>query len=237
MRRVCAAAARPATPLDIGHRADERHPVTSFDRLPASLPIPVDDGAADHLLGSSAPDVGLASTSGVVIHLDRISGRVVMFGYPRTGTPGQPSPDGWDAIPGARGCTPQACGFRNSYPAFTETGAQVFGISSQASAEQREAAQRLELPYPLMSDSDAAMARAWMLPTFTVDGATLLRRITIFLYDGVVDGVIYPVFPPDRSAEVALAWLRDRPAEPTRATSRIAPRRGLPHPIPPRLVR
>ncbi|MGI8721791.1 MAG: peroxiredoxin [Geodermatophilaceae bacterium] len=149
------------------------------------------------LFGSSSPEVGLPSTTGEVIRLDRIPGRTVAFGYPRTGTPGQPSPDGWDAIPGACGCTPQACGFRNFYADFAEQDVQIFGISTQSCAEQREAAQRLELPYPLLSDSDTALIRAWNLPTFTVDGHRLLRRITIFLLDGVVDGVIYPVFPPD----------------------------------------
>ncbi|MGI8652387.1 MAG: peroxiredoxin [Geodermatophilaceae bacterium] len=213
--------------------------MTSFDRLPEGLPVPVDDGAADHLLGSSAPEVGLASTTGAVLRLDRVPGRTVLFGYPRTGTPGQPPPDGWDAIPGARGCTPQACGYRDSYADFAELSAQVLGISSQSAAEQHEAAQAAQAAqaYPLLSDSDAAMIRAWKLPTFTVDGCILLRRITIFLLDGVVDGVIYPVFPPDRSAEAALAWLRDRAATSTPTNPRFVPRRGLPHPIPPRLVR
>jgi len=161
----------------------------------------------------------------------------VLFVYPRTGAPGQPLPTGWDVIPGARGCTPQTCAIRDSQAEFADLGARVFGMSSQSPAEQLEAALRLHLPYPLLSDSDLAMTRAWNLPTFSVDGLTLIRRITIFVMNGVVDGVIYPVFPPDRSAEVALAWLRDRPGPPADSRGRILPRRGLPHPIPPRLVR
>lgn len=211
--------------------------MTRYDHLPDDLPIPVDDGAADHLLGSHAPELGLLGTTGEVVGLDQISGRTVLFAYPMTGTPGQPPPDGWDAIPGARGCTPQACGIRDSHAEFAELGALVFGMSSQSAAQQLEAAQRLHLPYPLLSDSDLALARAWKLPTFSVDGLTLIRRITIFLMDGLVDGVIYPVFPPDKSAETALAWLRDRPAEASSTRPRIFPRRGLPHPIPRPIVR
>lgn len=233
--------------------------MTSYDHLPDDLPIPVDDGAAEHLIGSRAPAVGLTATTlthdagqdtarkplnsdaeirhGEIVRLDQISGRTVLFAYPRTGTPGQPSPTGWDAIPGARGCTPQACAIRDSYAEFSELGARVFGLSSQFPADQLEAAQRLALPYPLLSDSDLTLARAWQLPTFSVDGLTLIRRITIFVMNGVVDGVIYPVFPPDRSAAAALAWLRERKQPAVGSKRRIVPRRGLPHPIPPRLVR
>ncbi len=211
--------------------------MSSYEQLPEGLPIPVDDGAADHLIGSSVPTVGLTSSGGSEVRLDQISGRTVLFCYPMTGIPGQELPTGWDAIPGARGCTPQACSIRDTHGEFTALGAAVFGLSTQSAADQLEAVQRLHLPYPLISDSELALTRAWNLPTFSVDGRVMLRRITIFISDGIVDGLIYPVFPPDKSADDALAWLRDSPD--TRTPSRhrpISPRRGRPHPIPPRIV-
>ena len=218
--------------------------MTSYEHLPDDLPIPVDDGATDHMTGAEVPPVELTASmaqpgqtkNGDVLGIAQLPGRTVLFIYPRTGAPGMSLPTGWDAIPGARGCTPQACRIRDSHAEFEALGARVLGMSSQPSAEQLEAAQRLHLPYPLLSDADLQMARAWQLPTFSVDGLTLIRRITVFVMNGVVDGVIYPVFPPDRSAEAALAWLRTRrAARPPRDA--LVPRRGLPHPIPPRLVR
>ncbi|MDQ3733544.1 MAG: peroxiredoxin [Actinomycetota bacterium] len=212
--------------------------MTGYQQLPENLPAPVDDGSADRLTGSMAPPVELVGSDGGQIRLDQLSGRTVLFCYPRTGTPGQPIPTGWDSIPGARGCTPQACAIRDAYAEFKALGAAVFGLSTQAPADQVEAAHRLNLPYPLLSDLDLALTHAWQLPTFSVDGLTLIRRITIFLTDGLVDGLIYPVFPPDRSAEDALAWLRTRatPLLPGRHRP-VPPRRGRPHPIPPRIVR
>ncbi len=217
--------------------------MNGFDELPGDLPIPVDDGAAEHLIGSAVPPLPLPATSGHDVALHELPGRTVLFVYPRTGTPGDPLPAGWDAIPGARGCTPQACGIRDSHPEFVTLDARVFGLSTQSAADQLEASQRLHLPYALLSDSELAMTRAWELPSFSVDGLTLTRRITIFLLDGIVDGLIYPVFPPDRSARSALEWLHERgptnSAQPqqVRRGVPIQPRRGLPHPIPPRLVR
>lgn len=217
--------------------ADDGHGVISSAQLPDDLPVPVDDGAAAHLLGSRAPALRLTATNGPAVRIDQLRGRTVLFVYPRTASPGQPLPIGWDAIPGARGCTPQACAIRDSYPDFAALNVRVLGLSSQSAADQRETARRLHLPYPLLSDSDLALARAWDLPTFSVDGLTLIRRITIFMMHGVVDGLIYPVFPLDRSAEDALAWLRGRPGPFAVSRGRIIPRRGLPHPIPPPLVR
>lgn len=217
--------------------------MTSYDQLPDDLPVPVDDGAAEHLVGSRVPAVEVQATTGEAVSLATLPGRTVLFVYPRTGTPGQSMPTGWDSIPGARGCTPQACGIRDAHADFTALDARVFGLSTQSTAEQMEVAERLHLPYPLLSDDSMELSLEWGLPTFPVDELTLTRRITIFVLDGLVDGVIYPVFPPDRSAEVAVGWLRER-AEPCPSTPdpaprppTIAPRGGLPHPIPRPIVR
>ena len=228
--------------LDIAAGTDDRHLVSSYDELPADLPIPVDDGGAEHLIGSVVPAVWLPATGGANITIHELPGRTVLFVYPRTGTPGQALPTDWDDIPGARGCTPQACGIRDSHAEFVGLDARVFGLSTQSAADQLEASRRLQLPYPLLSDSELAMAREWELPTFSVDGLTLTRRITIFLMNGIVDGIIYPVFPPDQSAQRALAWLHEQNSA-GRTSHRVdrrppvPQRRGMPHPIPPRMDR
>ena len=174
--------------------------------LPSGLPEPVDDGAASGLPGSRLPAVSLEATTGEHVRLADLPGRVVVFAYPRTGKPGEPSLGGdafWDAIPGARGCTPQACAIRDGHARFEALGLRVFGLSTQSPEDQREAAQRLHLPYPLLSDPTAALG----LPTFEVEGVTLYKRLTLILRDGVVEDVIYPVFPPDQAATQALARL------------------------------
>jgi peroxiredoxin len=179
-------------------------------QLPDDLPVPEDDGAADHLAGRALPPVSLPATDGTTVSLDELEGRTVVFAYPRTGRPGEPSPGGdeeWDAIPGARGCTPQACSFRDEYARFAAAHTRVFGLSTQDTAYQQEAAERLHLPYSLLSDEWLKLATALDLPTFEVDGMTLLKRLTLFLRDGAIESVIYPVFPPNRSAELALARL------------------------------
>jgi len=177
--------------------------------LPAGLPAPQDDGAARHLSGMRLPSIALAATDGSQVDLSRLAGRTLVYIYPRTGVPGQPSPDGWDAIPGARGCTPQSCSFRDH---FTELGrlgvAHLFGLSTQDTAYQREAVDRLHLPFPVLSDENLALAQAMRLPTFTVAGMTLLKRMAWVIDDGVITKVFYPVFPPDRNAEEVIAWLR-----------------------------
>jgi peroxiredoxin len=178
--------------------------------LPDDLPVPEDDGAADHLAGTALPPVALRATDGTSVRLDELEDRTVVFAYPRTGRPGESSPGGddqWDVIPGARGCTPQACSFRDEYARFAEAHARVFGLSTQDTAYQQEAVERLNLPYPLLSDERLELATALRLPTFEVDGLTLLKRLTLFLRDGAIESVIYPVFPPNRSAEQALARL------------------------------
>jgi peroxiredoxin len=181
-----------------------------FLTLPPDLPVPEDDGAADHLAGLDLPPVALAATDGTTVRLDRLEGRSAVFAYPRTGRPGEESLGGseaWDAIPGARGCTPQACALRDGYARFQALGVRVFGLSTQDSGYQHEAAQRLQLPYPLLSDADLELATALRLPTFTVDGVTLLRRLTLLVVSGRIERALYPVFPPDRAGDQALAAL------------------------------
>jgi peroxiredoxin len=178
-------------------------------KLPAGLPVPADDGAARHLVGLALPSVPLAATDGSTIDLARLAGRTVVYAYPRTGRPGHPPPDGWDAIPGARGCTPQSCGFRDHFKELTDLGVSfLFGLSSQDPAYQREAVERLHLPFVLLSDADLKLQRALRLPTFAVDHMILLKRLTLVIDDGRITTVFYPVFPPNRSAADVIAWLR-----------------------------
>lgn len=179
-------------------------------QLPGDLPVPDDDGAADHLKGAALPPVALAATDGTTVRLDELAGRSVVFAYPRTGRPGEEPPggeEGWNAIPGARGCTPEACSFRDEMVRFRVAGVRVFGLSTQDTEYQREAVGRLHLTYPLLSDERLELARALDLPTFEVDGLTLIRRLTLIVSDGRIEDVVYPVFPPDRGAELALERL------------------------------
>jgi peroxiredoxin len=175
--------------------------------LPDDLPVPEDDGAASHLPGRALPGVALPASDGGYVDLSDVAGRAVVFAYPRTGTPGEPLSDEWDAIPGARGCTPEVCSVRDSLDAFHTRGVRVVGLSAQTPEEQREAAERLHLTYPLLSDAEGALADALRLPTFDWQGRRLLKRITLFLRDGAIEDVIYPVFPPDGAAAAALARL------------------------------
>ena len=189
--------------------------------LPPDLPVPVDDGAADHLPGAAVPPIELAATDGTTVRLDGPAApRTVVFAYPRTGRPNEEPPGGtaaWDAIPGARGCTPQACGYRDLHAAFADLGVRVFGLSTQDTAYQREAAERLHLPYRLLSDESLAFADALRLPRFEHEGLTLLRRHTLVIHDGRIETVFYPVFPSDQDAPNVLAWLREHP--PTRVAA------------------
>ena len=177
--------------------------------LPDALPVPEDDGAAVHLHGLKLPSVRLAATDGSTIDLSKLPGRTVVYIYPRTGVPGQPLPSGWDAIPGARGCTPQSCSFRDHLAELTRLGvARVYGLSTQDTAYQAEAVERLKLPFPILSDRGLALARVIKLPTFAVDGMVLLKRMALVIDDGAISKVFYPVFPPDKSAEEVIAWLQ-----------------------------
>ncbi len=160
----------------------------------------------------SVPSIALPATDGSTLDLSALPGRVVLYAYPRTGRPGEPNPDGWEAIPGARGCTPQSCAFRDHFAELQSLGVDhVFGLSAQDAPYQREAAERLHLPFPLLSDEHLTLTQALRLPTFTTHGMTLLRRLTLILRDGVIEHVFYPVFPPDRNAADVAAWLRAHP--------------------------
>jgi len=203
----------------------------SLTELPVDLPVPVDDGTADHLPGLRVPALQLASAAGRLVDLGALGpGRTVLYCYPMTGRPDRPVPQAWDAIPGARGCTPESCGFRDHARDLENLGARIFGVSVQATEDQQEAAERLQLPFELLSDRRLELASALRLPTFQVpadlalllglhmkpapcdeiqeEGAvTLLKRLTMVVRDGVIERVFYPVFPPDRHAEEVLRWL------------------------------
>lgn len=179
----------------------------------SKIPAPVDDGAARHLEGSQMPDVPLPATDGSSISLGKLAGRTVVYAYPRTGRPGQVAlVDNWDMIPGARGCTPQSCAFRDHHAELLMAGAAcVFGLSTQDTAYQLEAVQRLHLPFPALSDEKLALTRALRLPTIEVAGQVLLKRLALVLDDSRITKVFYPVFPPDRNAADVLAWLQRNP--------------------------
>jgi peroxiredoxin len=177
---------------------------------PTQMPVPEDDGAADHLPGLAAPRVTLPSTSGENIALDDLGpGCTVLYVYPMTGRPDRDLPEGWDSIPGARGCTPEACDFRDHHEELLDAGAtRVFGVSAQDTDYQREVVDRLRLPFAMLSDTELRLAAVLRLPTFRAGGMTLFKRITLVIRDGVVEHAFYPVFPPGAHAQEVLAWLR-----------------------------
>jgi peroxiredoxin len=174
----------------------------------SSIPVPVDDGATRHLLGARAASIPLPATSGEAVDLSALRGRTLVYAYPRTGRPGIENPDGWDMIPGARGCTPQTCSFRDHFAELKGLGVDhLFGLSTQDPEYQREAAERLHLPFAILSDERLKLTRAMNLPTFETSGMTLLKRFTLVIDDGAVTHVFYPVFPPDRSVSDVIEWL------------------------------
>jgi peroxiredoxin len=178
----------------------------------STIPAPVDDGATRHLVGMPVTSVPLAATDGTVVDLSVLPGRVVVYASPRTGRPGVENPVGWEMIPGARGCTPQSCSFRDHFAELKALGVnKLFGLSTQDTANQSEAAARLHLPFSLLSDESLRFASAMRLPIFEVEGMTLLKRLTLILKDGSVERVFYTVFPPDRATDDVLAWLRANP--------------------------
>jgi peroxiredoxin len=175
----------------------------------ATLPAPHDDGGARHLVGARIAAVSLAATTSESVDLSALLGRTVVYAYPRTGRPGVDNPDGWDMIPGARGCTPQTCSFRDHFAELQALGvSHLYGLSTQDPAYQREAAERLHLPFGLLSDEHLTLTRAMRLPTFVTSGMTLLKRLTLVIDDGTITHVFYPVFPPDRSASDVIEWLQ-----------------------------
>ncbi len=187
--------------------------LSDFTALPPNLPIPEDDGAADHLPDLEVPSLALPSTLGGSTDPATLAAtRVVAYVYPRTGTPGQASPAGWDDIPGARGCTPQSCAYRDSLAEFGRLGATVVGISAQSPSEQREFAEREHITFALLSDTGLRLAAELRMPTFEAEGMTLYKRLTLVAEAGRIVKAFYPVFPPDRNAAEVLTWLAARPA-------------------------
>ncbi|MBR1138726.1 MAG: peroxiredoxin [Bradyrhizobium sp.] len=176
----------------------------------SKIPAPTDDGAADHLVGMIMPAIGLRATDDTVVDLSALKGRTVVFAYPRTGEPGKASlVEDWDMIPGARGCTPQACSFRDLFGELKAAGAaHVFGLSTQSNAYQTEMASRLHLPFAVLSDEKLELTGALRLPTMEIAGLTLIKRLAMIVDDARITHVFYPVFPPDRNSADVLAWLR-----------------------------
>jgi peroxiredoxin len=181
--------------------------------LPSDLPEPKDDGAADHLPGLAVPEVLLPATDGTTVALGSSAApRTVVYAYPWTGRPGEPAlVADWDQIPGARGCTPETCGFRDHHAELARLGADVYGLSTQDTAYQRELVERLRLPFSILSDAGLELTRELRLPTFEVAGRMLIKRLTLVIREGAIEHVFYPVFPPDHHAAEVLAWLNERP--------------------------
>jgi len=183
--------------------------MSDYMQLPEDLPVPVDDGGADHLPGTKMPSVLLDASDDRQVDLGALGdGLTVLYIYPMTGTPGVELPDGWDEIPGARGCTPETCGFRDHFADLRDAGAdRVFGLSTQDLATQRELVERLRLPYPLLADPEEKLGQALHLPSFQAGGATRYRRITLIIVNGTIEHVFYPIFPPNAHAIEVLGWL------------------------------
>jgi peroxiredoxin len=185
---------------------------TNLNELPANLPRPKDDGGARHLKGMAMPDLELPSTADRRVNLSKLTApRVVIYAYPMTGRPDRQLPQGWDDIPGARGCTPETCGFRDHHQDLAKLHTEVFGVSTQDTPYQQEMVKRLEVPFEVLSDEHLALTRALKLPTFTVDGMTLMKRLTLVVKNGRIEHVFYPVFPPDKHADEVIAWLKAHP--------------------------
>jgi peroxiredoxin len=180
-------------------------------KLPENLPPPVDDGACDHLPGMTMPKIQLPTTGGGAIDLGNLPGRTVIYAYPRTRPPHEAARDEWDMIPGARGCTPETCAFRDHHAELRGLGASVYGLSTQSTAFQQEVVDRLHLPFALISDERLGLVTALRLPTMVFDGATLIRRLTLVVRGDAVEHVFYPIFPPDRHAAEVRAWLAEHP--------------------------
>jgi peroxiredoxin len=184
--------------------------MTNLNQLPTDLPVPQDDGACDHLLGMPLPNVALLATDGSMVNLSQLPGRLVIYCYPMTGQPNVPLPEGWDQIPGARGCTPQSCAFRDHYQELQALNANVFGLSVQSTDYQREMATRLHLPFQVLSDEQYQFQKALNLPTFVAAGMTLLKRVTFISHQGRIEAVHYPIFPSDSDPAWVLNYLKSK---------------------------
>ena len=182
--------------------------MTNLNQLPTDLPVPQDDGACNHLFGMPLPNVALLATDGSMVNLSQLAGRLVIYCYPMTGQPNVPLPEGWDQIPGARGCTPQSCAFRDHYQELQALHANVFGLSVQSTEYQREMATRLHLPFQVLSDEQYQFQKALNLPTFVAAGMTLLKRVTLISHQGRIEAVHYPIFPSDSDPAWVLNYLR-----------------------------
>ena len=186
--------------------------MSDYSSLPSVLPVPIDDGAASHLAGMTVPSITLHASNGDEVNLKTLGDDLtILYVYPMTGTPGVALPEGWDDIPGARGCTPESCAFRDHFEELRGAGAtRVLGLSTQSLATQVELAERLHLPYPVLSDSNFLLGSKLNIPSFEVDGVKMYRRITLVIIDSIIEKVFYPIFPPDLHAGEVLGWLRDR---------------------------
>jgi peroxiredoxin/DNA-binding transcriptional MerR regulator len=219
-RRLRDAACRPTAvaslpPIASQRHHDDEHPkaaMTDHERLPAGLPVPVDDGAAAHLPGTSVPHLTLPTTDGEQVDLARLPRRAVVYIYPLSGRPDVDLPHGWDTIPGARGCTTEACDFRDHHQQLLAAGAgAVVGLSSQDTDYQRELVHRLRLPFPMLSDTRLQLADGLQLPTFVAGGLPLYKRLTLVITDGTIQHAFYPIFPPNEHAQQVLRWLEEHP--------------------------
>jgi peroxiredoxin len=181
--------------------------------LPKNLPVPIDDGACNHLTGMTIPSIPLPSTKGRMVDLVKVAApRIIVYAYPQTGTPDKDPPPGWDAIPGARGCTPETCAFRDHHKELKALGAEVFGLSTQTTEYQQEMVARLHVPFEVLSDADFKLTHALRLPTFDIAGFTLIKRLTLVLRGSRIEKVFYPIFPPDRHAQEVKSWLEHNPS-------------------------
>lgn len=184
--------------------------MTNLNQLPTDLPVPQDDGACNHLVGMPLPNVALLATDGSMVNLSQLAGRLVIYCYPMTAQPNVPLPEGWDQIPGARGCTPQSCAFRDHYQELQALNANVFGLSVQSTEYQREMATRLHLPFQVLSDEQYQFQKALNLPTFVAAGMTLLKRVTFISHQGRIEAVHYPIFPSDSDPAWVLDYLKNK---------------------------
>ena len=184
--------------------------MSNFTSLPTNLPAPIDDGAAKHLIGLFLPAVTLPSTAGSLVAMNKLESITVIYCYPMTGQPDVALPEGWDAIPGARGCTPQSCSYRDHYAELKALDAEVYGLSTQTTEYQREMVSRLHLPFSVLSDHDLEFAQALHLPTFQVNGMTLLKRLTLICNGNKIEHVNYPVFPSDADIDLVIDYLKRR---------------------------